>query len=427
MRTRSLACITLTLFLFSCAGGPGIRDEAPEWAAMPPQGSESEYAFRGSGEGETSTLARSAAQDDLADAVLAAMGLGSPDTWADEGSAAVDRFIQDLGQAVRNPENSQIDGLIVARRDSWYNQSGRVTYTVDILWDKESFTAASLALAELVGVASVEYQAFGERARDAEIAGNAYEAALLWAAAAGVAEDENNQSAFRLALRGIDKVMRGLSYRVVSVPGTAYVGLRPAEPVVFEVSSTNKVTSNAEFVITYPRAGRDGSLQSGTARVNTDRDGLLRFRPPEVAFAGTQEITIAPSARPFLEYLDNPDDIDAAAFVAGLESPTLSAEYQALTRLRTVPMGVVILETDLAGNPLNSDAAARGLIDDLLSDGFNVEIMDLDPREMIPAAIGRCSGISRPMIVSPTGSTGCFMPECRLKVSSRMEIPSPSG
>ena len=45
-------------------------------------------------------------------------------------------------------------------------------------------------------------------------------------------------------------------------------------------------------------------------------------------------------------------------------------------------MGILILETDLAGNTLNSPDAARGLFDDLVADGFNIDIMDLDPVEM---------------------------------------------
>jgi len=46
-------------------------------------------------------------------------------------------------------------------------------------------------------------------------------------------------------------------------------------------------------------------------------------------------------------------------------------------------MGILILETDLAGNILKTTDAARGLFDDLNADGFNIDIMDLNPSQML--------------------------------------------
>lgn len=384
MRTRSLALISIILFLASCAGGPSIRDEAPEWVSSPPQDSQEQYAFRGMGDGDTMTLARSEATDDLISVVLDAMRLGNPDNWPDEGRSAVNRFSQDLSQAVRNPDTAAMEGMVVARRDGWSNDVGSVTYAVDILWDRVVFDALAIELADATGIAGPEFRAFEDRARTALEAGNVYEAALLWAAAAGIAEEEDNISAYRLALRGIESALAGLEYQLESVPLNAYVGSRPSEPLIFTVSAMGKAVGDAEFLFTYLRAARDGSLTRGTARINSDENGAVVFLPPEVAFAGIQEVTIAPSSTPFLEYLDDPSDGTTDGFISNLEEPASRAEYEALVRLRSISMGILILETDLAGNPLDSDAAARGLLDDLLADGFDVEVMDLDPREMIP-------------------------------------------
>ncbi len=383
MRVRSLVLISFILFLYSCAGGPGLKDSPPVWYSQAPQDSESQYAFRGEGQGETVAFARSKAIDDLTAKVLKAMNLGNKDGWADGGKARVDDFSKQLNEALRDPENAGMDGLVVARRGAWYAADGSVEWAVDILWDKEIFDNWAIILSDATGVAGPEFRAFEARARAAVDAGNIYEAALLWAAAAGVAEKENNMSAFRLALNGIQSVMEMMDYTVQSLPGRAYVGLRPDEAVVFSVSSKGKPAGDAEFVITYPRASRDGSPSRGQARISSDSEGVVAFRPPEIAFAGTQEITIAPSSMPFLEYLEDPANRYVDEFAAGLETPAAETEYEALPRLRTLPMGIVILETDLAGNPLDSDAAARGLLDDLITDGFDVSIMDLDPREMI--------------------------------------------
>ena len=43
----------------------------------------------------------------------------------------------------------------------------------------------------------------------------------------------------------------------------------------------------------------------------------------------------------------------------------------------------MILETDLAGNALKTADTAKGLLDDLSADGFDIEIMNLDPSQML--------------------------------------------
>ena len=149
------------------------------------------------------------------------------------------------------------------------------------------------------------------------------------------------------------------------------------------VSSPGKPVSNAEFVITYPKNTRDGSPEKAQARIFSDDNGVLRFLPPEIPYAGLQIVSIAPSAGPFLEYLDGTMDRHSNRMIELLEVPRLQAEYDAESRIRTIPTGILILETDLAGNPLNTADTARGLLDDLTADGFNIGIMNLDPSQML--------------------------------------------
>lgn len=383
MRTRAPALLLLILLLFSCAGAPELRDGAPEWFNSPPQDSISEYAFRGVGDSDTLAAARTEAVTNLNNAVLDAMNLGDPESWNSEGRSVVKDFSDRMEQVVRNPDTASMAGLVVARRDGWYNDSGSITWAVDILWDKATFDEWTIRLSDATGIASQRFRNFQELAVEAEEDGNVYEAALLWAAAAGVAEEDGNSSAYRLALKGIESAMGRIEYSVEAVPAEALVGLRPSGAVVFNAAAGDRPAADAEFVITYPRTSRDGSPASGEARISSDAQGNVRFFQPEIAFAGTQNITIAPSARPFLEFLDDPANRQTDDFIASLETPAAQAEYEALTRIRTIPMGILILETDLAGNPLDSDTAARGLLAALEEDGFDVEVMDLDPREMI--------------------------------------------
>jgi len=383
MKRRTFALPAVLLLILSCAGGPGLLDEAPDWVDERPADTADALAFPGRGQGESLALAKDDAISDLNDAVLQAMNLGDPSRWSESGRAAVESFLEDLENAVRTPEYYSMDGVSVSRKDGWKSPEGGIAYAVDILWDRTAFRRRSQELASLVGVVSEAFSELEGRATAAEDDGNAYEAALIWAAAAGVAEGDGNVSGYRQALRQVSRVLRNLEYRVDAVSPSSFVGSRPDAPFVISVLSDGKAVGNAEFVVTYPKLGRDGAPIDGEARILSDDSGRVVFLPPEISRAGIQVVTLAPSADPFLEYLDQSGDAYADSMIAEIERPALTTQYEAFDRIRNIPTGILILETDLAGNPLDSTAAAGGLRDDLAADGFDIAVMELDPREMI--------------------------------------------
>ena len=375
--------ILLTVLAVSCTGAPELGEFPPEWLSQPLEESAAAFFFRGIGGGESIALAKDKAMDSLIDSVIEAMNIGDPERWSEEGRTGVKAFREELKAAIRMPEFIAVDGVALQAKGGWKNSDGGISYAVEILWEKQAFATRAMELAEIAGVASPAFRDLEKRARDAEIDGNVYEAGLIWAAAAGIAQDDGNVSGYRQALREVERVLAGLDYDLASAPTEVYVDIRPAAPVVFRVLSGGKPVGNAEFVVGYPRNAKDGSPDRGDARVISDSEGRIVFRPPGVGFDGTQRVTLAPSADPFLEYLDAGGDSYVDALIASVETPRIDAVYEAQARSRTVPTGILILETDLAGNPLNSTAAAGGLADDLDADGFDVAVMELDPREMM--------------------------------------------
>ena len=337
--------------------------------------------------------ARDAAMDAVIDSVIGQMNIGDPGLWNDRALRAVNVFREMLKAAIRAPEFSSLEGLKVISGDGWKNPEGKIFYAVSIAWEKQAFAARAGELALLTGAGSPEYRDFERRGREAEIDGNIYESALIWAAAAGAARNNGNTAAYRRALKEVETVLDALEYSLVSAPPEVYVDVPPEQPVVFRVISRGRPVGNAEFVVRYPRAAEDGSPERGEVRVFSDSEGRVSFLPPPVGFDGSQSVGMAPSADPFLEQLDAAGDSYADALIVSLEAVRINAVYPARWRSRTVPTGILILETDLAGNPLNSTAASGGLADDLIADGFNVAVMELDPRRMTEG--GRLAPLSR--------------------------------
>ncbi len=375
MKIFSFALLTVILFLSSCAGGPEISDTAPGWADTPLEDSSSLKTFRGAGNGETVASAKAAAVDNLRSEILTAMEI--------ESSEAFNALFADIAGIIADPGYPGVDGVEIVHNDGWKNSRDSITYIVDLSWDKAAYEKQRAYLAELNETASPGYKDLEIRAGDAEDDGNFYESALIWAAAAGIARENGNNSGYRNALEEVVKAVDNLEYQLNSYPKKAFVGLRPESPVLFLISSRGKPVGNAEFVVTYPKNNRDGSPSTAQALIFSDDSGVVRFLPPEVPFAGTQIVSIAPSAGPFLEYFDENEDKYTEGLTAALESPRIQAEYEALSRIRTIPTGILILETDLAGNTLNTADTARGLLNDLSADGFNISIMNLNPSQML--------------------------------------------
>jgi len=375
MKIFSFVLLSVFLFLLSCAGGPGIGDKAPDWASSPLEDTETARAFRGFGTGDNPGGAKTASVENLRSEILTAMEL--------EGSEAFNSMFEEIADLIGNPEADRVEGVKIIHNEGWKNSGGTVSYIVDIIWENEAFEKQKAYLGELGKTVSPGYRDLEIRAGDAEMDGNFYEAALIWAAAAGTALDNANNSAYKKALEEVVNALGHLDFELRSSPENVLVGLRPELPVVFLVSSRGKPVSNAEFSVTYPKNNRDGSPSRGQAFVSSDADGLVRFLPPEVPFPGPQYVSIAPSANPFLEYLGGVENGSSDKLITALEKPRLQAEYEAISRIRTIPTGILILETDLAGNALKTADTAKGLLDDLSADGFDIEIMNLDPSQML--------------------------------------------
>jgi hypothetical protein len=277
MRTGLLVLLTIIIFLASCAGGPGVLDKPPEWAESEPQDSADVLYFRGSGTSETLASAKLDAISDLNDAILAAMDLGDPEKWAAAGTEAVNEFLALVEQAVRTPEYAQVEGLSLVNKDGWFDEDRNIVYTIDISWDREAFDRQIAELAELTGVTSLEFRELEERANRAEDDGNAYEAALIWSTAAGIAEANANQPGYRQALGQVERLLNSLTFSVVSFPTESYVDQRPADPVVFSVASRDKPVGSAEFLITLhqERQGRFSHSRRGPRFLGQQRGGPI--------------------------------------------------------------------------------------------------------------------------------------------------------
>jgi len=381
MNTRFLPFTLLTLF--SCVTDVEIKDEAPEWALEAPKSSESHKAIRSQAEAETLAEAQLAAFDDLKSTLVEMMGLGRVEYWSDRGLGEFEILFEEILHTINTAEPSDF-GVRLGAKGAWRSTSTQIHYAVEINWEREALGRQATRILELIGAENPQLQSYVLRAQAAAEENETYEAALLWAIVAGISKFSSIEAGYRAALEEVERSLDSLEISLVGVPDKVFVGLRPAFPVVFSVKSGGRPVGNAEFIITYPNRDRNGSIYDARATVLSDAEGLISFRPPEVVFSGQQKLTIAPSAKPFLDFLGEERDASIEEFEVRVEEARAVAVYDAEMRIRSIPMGILIIETDLVGNVLGEADAAEGLLADLISDSFNVSIIELNPAEILP-------------------------------------------
>lgn len=379
-----LLMFLIALFSFSsCVVDMEIGDEAPEWTFEPPKDSESHRTIRGQAAAENIAAAELAAFDDLKSALIEKMELGPVEYWSDEDISEFEVLFGEIIHTIKTAKPSNF-GVKLGAKGAWKDTGSRIHYAVEINWDKQAFADQATRLFELIGTTNPWLHNYILRARAAMEENAIYEAALLRAAVAGISKLAGIEAGYRIALEEVERSLDSLEISLIGVPDRVFVGLRPALPVVFSVKSRGRPVANAEFIITYPHRARDGSIYNAEARVFSDTEGSISFRPPEVVLSGPQEISIALSAAPFLDFLGEEKDASVQEFETRLEKVLAIAVYDAQVRIRFIPMGILILETDLVGNVLGETDAAEGLFSDLIADGFNAAIIEMNPSEVLP-------------------------------------------
>jgi len=382
MKIRLLVLLPVALLIFSCAGGPEISNNEPEWLSSPPEKSDSVYFFRASSTGKTFSAAESAAVAELIDSVKELMHIPQSADLNDKAKKEIDAYFEKLRQLLMNREYEASEGITVIHRDSWKNIDGTLNYAIEISWEKDRFNSKKEYFSEFFSAMPPEYLSAVEKAKKAEADDNVYESAQYWVIAAAAAKRGGGFTEYRKALEKAGDLIGNVTLILESYPDAVYAGLRPEKPVVFRAVYNNKPVKNAELLIRYTKMALDNTPAVGKAGLITDENGKVFFRLPEVSVKGTQSVSAAFSAEPFLNLLGSEIDDFAGKFISIIEAPVVEASFEALPRTSTIPTGIFILETDLAGNPLDSDSAAKGLFDDLKENGFNVAILDLDPEEM---------------------------------------------
>ena len=403
-RWSVIGSILLAVFFAGCATGPDSSGttEAPDWVlGAPPQ--EPGYTFfvgAGTDDGGTIAEAEEAASLSMIDSIVRYLGVEVTAESTAEARATLDEFEAEVTQQVRQQSEARLEGFELV--DRFVDQRGE-SVTVYLLgrYEERALEAERRRLRALFEeqIAVVEEPA--RQAQQFMDSGDYFQASqkYLDAAAAAAGSDIRNADVkFVENIRSAREVIASFEFVKQNDELTTFVGEPFTEGFVAQLrrSDTGLPVPNAKIVASYRERLQNGRMGIRTAALRTDADGYVTFAPSAPRAVGSWSLTMS------LDLTDQLAPLDAlhgeqARFVDDLRDSIASQRtvfnYSVLSRARSVPTGVLIADTDIAGNLLNSGSTAAGVVQFLSESEFNVQLLPVDSRVLlsgdIPAVVRR--------------------------------------
>ncbi len=354
----------MLLIIAACAGVPD-HWAPPDWVRNVPPSDDDQRFVLGYGSGDSRRDAREAARRDLLDQLTRIL----VDRYDTIERGVVDQVARALEEAAteRLDDIDPVDTYTVRRPDGVQEWYVLVRYTEDQILDD---IASILTVPDEV---AVEHE---------------------------LSEDDGVTDDPLFVLRGLleelpetAREQRERLDRALAIAAGLVITVDPGEIVVPLGTDTGPVinariredrgayrTTGVELSVIEERPVIDGIRDRQVFTAATGEDGLARYRLRAPEVSGVTRIVVQPvwletTLRPWFSAMDDPVD------TRRLE--TLTARLSAVTTMRVtsgaqrIPTAVILIDRDIAGNPIANRDAARGALQQFRDEGFQVVPVNL--------------------------------------------------
>ncbi len=388
----SVLCATVFFFITSCASpakpasSEPEKKPVPEWVSTPPAGNAQSEFFVGSASDAAGDAAKAEEQAiySLIAEITRYFGVKVTSETTSQAKASLNDFQAQVTQQVRQSGAARIAGFRVT--DKFTDKQGsRVTVYLLAQYDrtelqKEKDRIAAVFQEQLDAVAVPE-----RKGKELEGKGDLFGAAKAYLEAAAAASGSSIENAAVKFERNVNNA-KGVVGKIGLVRLSGKIAGTVGEPlpaafrlkVVNGQSEGDPAVAGADIQVSYKEARSGGRLGVKTVNLKSDAKGVVEFAHPTPTFVGSETVVMMLDLSASLEPLAKAPK-SFANLIAGLEdavnSKRVNFEYSVVSRAKDVPTGIVVLDTDAAGNPTGSSNAAAGLLEALSGDGFKVRTL----------------------------------------------------
>lgn len=360
----------------SCAGGPAPQSGPPAWTMETPSPDGTYTYFVGYSDGTEATLGQTAdaATAGLIAEIMRYIGVTISAESSATAKATLDSFQTDLVQTVKQTSTSRVAGFQVAEKYTAQRRDGITVFilgryaTKDLEAEKKRIAAVFQEKYDAVAKPEAEGKSLLSDGDAIAAARKFIEAA----AAASGADIENaaikfernlNAAKGAVALVTIEKTVD----RLETAAGTGF-----SKPFTAVVKVGGRGVSGVPVTVGYQSRLANGRMTTKSVNLVSAADGSVSFDHPIPDFVGKATLTMRLDLSSALEPLYGiPDKF--MSMVAGLEdevaSKRVAFEYSVVSKARTVPTAVFVVDLDKDGNAV-SGATTSALLGALVKAGF---------------------------------------------------------
>ena len=378
-----LIAMGISQIFFSCASGRGGRIAPPLWFEQLEDKVENGcYYFKVTSESEDRKEAAGAVSTRILEVFLEKSGLG----YLLEKEEDKQLLLEPLRSLVLTGVSG--DGLpLKLEKDEWVEQDGLFAYFGYYCIPETAEKTLRTVLQERYFGTDEVLAGILKTAEESENNGLLYQAveALMDAASyvLGLETPLSEVLAEQYATQALE-IFQRIDYRIQNYPASVDANSPVDTPFSLRCMEGIIGIRSLEFLVEYKGRKRDGTIGTFEVRMVSDVDGFVNFYHPFLPFAGPSEVVMSPGSRKLKTTLRELAPLldSAAALSRYLDENAVTMGFSVNSIAREVSTGIIILHTDMTGANLNSSETANGLREVLTADGFDVEIMDLAPREI---------------------------------------------
>ena len=384
------------LILSGCATGPSgpsgqpsAQQQVPDWVLQRPAATGGVEFFVAAGTDATGNtqVAEEAAAGALMAEINQYLGVDVSLVAATEQRATLEEFESEVRNTVTMRGDGRITGLRIQDRFETRGDRGVTVYILAAYdraaLEQERRTREALIQEQEDAVSVPENQ--GRAAFDRRDGLGALTGFSQASAAALDATIRNADIRFERNMRSLAETIQAFEVTLQTAPRQLVVSAQPQDPFVVQVTFRGAPAAGLDVRATFSEAVSGGRTRVQNLTFRTNDQGIATILLPPPTLVGNQTLTISLDVLSFLRPLENvPRNQQALsnALFDNASSKQVRVNYQVISLAREIPMGIFVIDTDIAGNPTGLNDTAQGIVQELSAAGFQITPLSITPAQV---------------------------------------------
>ncbi|MFQ3547504.1 MAG: hypothetical protein SNJ56_04135, partial [Termitinemataceae bacterium] len=355
----------------------------PAWTieTPPPSGGFTYFVGYADGPENGEVQAAEAATASLIAEIMRYIGVTITAESSATARSTLDSFQADLVQTVKQSSTNRVAGFQVAERFIQKKPKGVTVYilgkynTKDLEAEKRRIAAVFQEKIDAVAIP----EAKGKELLEAGDAIGAVRQFIAAAVAASSATIENSAIKFERNINNARNALASIKLEKLNDRLEGRPGVPFSSPFTALISANGVPLAQAPIVVGYQSKLPNGRLTTKTAKILSEQNGKILFTHPSPDFVGKAALTMRLDLSAEMEALYAVPE-KFSSLVAGLEdaiaAKRITFEYTVASLAKNIPMAVLIVDTDSAGNP-TVGTTNSALLQTLSGNGFKVSAASL--------------------------------------------------